>query len=116
MKIRLFKESAYLIGSDGKAGMAAIQLEDGYSMSEEILKQLYEHVFRHLPHYARPIFIRVVQEFFTTQTMKHRKLELVKEGFDPDVIKDPLFVLNHGSRTYEPLNSSNISALLTSKL
>jgi fatty-acyl-CoA synthase len=106
----------HLKGSDGKAGMAAIQLEEGYVMSNEILKQLYEHVFKHLPHYARPIFIRVVTEFITTQTMKHRKLELVKEGFDPDFIKDPLFVLDHGSRSYEPLSSSKISTLLTSRL
>ncbi|XP_062581210.1 long-chain fatty acid transport protein 2-like [Saccostrea cucullata] len=103
-------------GSDGKAGMAAVQLEDGHLMTDETLKKLYEHVFKHLPHYARPIFIRVVAEFVTTQTMKHRKLELVEEGFNVDLIKDPLFVINHKSKTYDRLNSSNIGTIVTSRL
>lgn len=96
--------------------MAAVQLEDGHSMTSQLLSQLYSHVVKHLPHYARPIFIRVVQEFSTTQTMKHRKLELVKEGFDPDIVKDALFVINHQSKTYDPLTASNIGIILTSRL
>jgi fatty-acyl-CoA synthase len=36
-----------------------------------------------------------------TGTFKYRKLDLVAEGFDPDVVHDPLYVL--GDTGYEPL-------------
>ncbi|XP_034323107.2 long-chain fatty acid transport protein 2 isoform X2 [Magallana gigas] len=103
-------------GSDGRAGMAAVQLEEGYELTSSILSELYSHVVGHLPHYARPVFIRVVQEFNTTQTMKHQKLRLVEEGFDVEAVRDPLFVINNQSKTYEALTASNIGTILTARL
>lgn len=96
--------------------MAAVQLEEGYELTSSILSELYSHVVGHLPHYARPVFIRVVQEFNTTQTMKHQKLRLVEEGFDVEAVRDPLLVINNQSKTYEALTASNIGTILTARL
>ncbi|PTT80076.1 long-chain-acyl-CoA synthetase, partial [Pseudomonas sp. HMWF010] len=52
---------------------------------------LAEHVDRELPAYARPIFVRLQREIETTGTFKYRKIDLVTEGFDPSLVKDPLY-------------------------
>lgn len=116
MKVNVSQYFIILKGSDGRAGMAAVQLEDRYEMTTKLLSELYSHVVGHLPHYARPVFIRVVQEFTTTQTMKHQKLRLVEEGFDVNAVRDPLFVINNQSKTYEPLTASNIGTILCARL
>lgn len=116
MKVNVSQYFIILKGSDGRAGMAAVQLEDGYEMTTKLLSELYSHVAGHLPHYTRPVFIRVVQEFTTTQTMKHQKLRLVEEGFDVNAVRDPLFVINNQSKTYEPLTASNIGTILSARL
>lgn len=79
-----------ITGEDGRAGMAAITLHEGEAITPEVLKQLYRKVEHELPSYARPIFLRLVPEQAVTQTMKHRKVELVEEGFDPNKVSDPL--------------------------
>jgi fatty-acyl-CoA synthase len=59
-------------------------------------------VVTNLPTYARPLFLRVSpEEMEVTGTFKHRKVALVAEGFDPSVVKDPLFFLQ--GEEYVPL-------------
>ena len=58
------------------------------------LAKFKAHVEKNLPTYARPIFLRLQGEIEVTGTFKHRKIELVKEGFDPELIKEPLYFLD----------------------
>jgi len=86
-------------GLDGKAGMAAL-----VAGPELDLGNLPAYLEGQLPAYARPIFIRLLQhEMEITGTFKHRKVELVKEGFDPSQLHEPLFWLDPESKTYKPL-------------
>jgi fatty-acyl-CoA synthase len=71
---------------DGKAGMASLVVNDEFD-----IKGLAEHVDREMPAYARPIFVRLQREIETTGTFKYRKIDLVTEGFDPALVKDPLY-------------------------
>jgi fatty-acyl-CoA synthase len=71
---------------DGKAGMASIVVGPEFDIAV-----LAEHVDRELPAYARPIFVRLQSEIETTGTFKYRKIDLVTEGFDPALVKDPLY-------------------------
>jgi fatty-acyl-CoA synthase len=71
---------------DGKAGMAGLVVG-----SEFDIDKLAEYVDRELPAYARPVFVRLQPEIETTGTFKYRKMDLVKEGFDPANTKDPLY-------------------------
>lgn len=87
-------------GQDGRAGMAAISPREGVD-----LKALYAHMTAHLPSYARPIFVRFQAEAETTGTMKYRKVELVKDGFDPMNTKDALFVADNERQTYVPITA-----------
>ncbi len=93
-------------GQDGRAGMAALVVGAGFEPAA-----LAERAARELPAYARPVFLRVLPEIEVTGTFKHRKVELVKEGFDPAKIEGPLFFLD-GERGYVPLDAGLFGRIL----
>ena len=76
---------------DGKAGMASLVVGPEFEIDN-----LAEYVDREMPAYARPVFVRLQPEIETTGTFKYRKIDLVKEGFDPAVTKDPLYFREPG--------------------
>lgn len=71
---------------DGKAGMASLVVEGAFD-----LEAFANYVDEALPSYARPLFVRLQKAIETTGTFKYRKVDLVKEGFDPSKTKDPLY-------------------------
>jgi fatty-acyl-CoA synthase len=73
-------------GTDGRAGMAALVVDGSFDVAA-----LSAHVAGDLPSYAQPVFVRILPAMQTTGTFKMRKVDLVKDGFDPAVVKDPLF-------------------------
>jgi fatty-acyl-CoA synthase len=73
-------------GRDGRAGMAAIVAKDNLNLTA-----LREHLAQQLPEYARPVFLRVRQDIDVTTTFKQKKINLVKEGFDPGHTSDPIY-------------------------
>jgi fatty-acyl-CoA synthase len=86
-------------GQDGRAGMASITPKEGVDLAA-----LYAHVSRQLPAYARPVFLRFQDEVETTGTLKVRKVDLVKDGFDPMNTDDPLFVVDNDHKTYRRID------------
>src|SRR6202012_5141592 len=68
-------------GQEGRAGMAALVVDATFDP-----KLLGVRLKDNLPAYARPVFLRVQPEMEVTGTFKQRKVELVKEGFDPATI------------------------------
>ena len=86
-------------GTDGRAGMAAIVCDEGLDLGA-----LHQHIVKELPDYARPIFIRLSHEMEVTGTFKHRKVDLVKEGVDLSVIKDPVFFNSPSEKKFVPLS------------
>jgi fatty-acyl-CoA synthase len=96
-------------GADGKAGMAGVVLEEG---CEDIdLAGLYAHLEQSLPAYARPAFIRIQAEADLTGTFKLRKVELQKQGYDPEGMDDPLFVRDDDAETYVELTAEQLAAV-----
>ena len=85
-------------GSEGRAGMAAIEgTVDTFDLSD-LAKQLYAMI----PSYAVPIFIRLISAADVTGTFKFQKVKLRNEGFDV-TLADPLYFLDSSTRTYVPL-------------
>ena len=80
---------------DGRAGMAALTLA-----ADADLAALHAIVTRELPPFARPVFLRVQPEIEITGTFKHRKMDLVKAGFDPSAIADPIYFDDPRTGTY----------------
>jgi fatty-acyl-CoA synthase len=87
-------------GLDGRAGMAAIVVDGDFDIGA-----LPAHLATRLPYYARPIFLRLSPAIDVTGTFKQRKVDLVKEGFDPATIADPIYWLDPATGTYEPLTA-----------
>jgi fatty-acyl-CoA synthase len=75
-----------IAGREGRAGMAAIMCE-----ADIDLAALRSHLAARLPDYARPLFLRIRHEVDVTATFKQRKIDLLKDGFDPDTVRDPIF-------------------------
>jgi len=94
-------------GQDGRAGMACLVLMKDHRLVEEDMAQLYRHCEDLLPNYARPRFVRVKGEMIITGTYKQRKVEVVKEGFDPAQCgKDPLYYIDFAKKTYIPIDNA----------
>ncbi|XP_064651378.1 long-chain fatty acid transport protein 2-like [Lineus longissimus] len=92
-------------GADGRAGMAAITMNEGCTVDQEFLADLYKKVMGNLPVYARPIFLRMHEsELETTSTFKYIKTNLQKEGFNPSQVKEPLYRLDSTKKAYSPIN------------
>jgi fatty-acyl-CoA synthase len=82
----------------GRAGMAAVQLREGAEFDGKLLAGA---VYRELPAYALPLFVRVVKTLEHTTTFKSRKVELREQAYGSDV-KDPLYVLAGREEGYVP--------------
>ncbi|MBI4517057.1 MAG: long-chain-acyl-CoA synthetase [Deltaproteobacteria bacterium] len=88
-------------GTDGRAGMAVLVLAAGERFEPAAF---YAFVERTLPAYARPLFVRLAQSMDVTGTLKHTKLRLQAEGYDPTRIADPLYFRDERQRTYVALD------------
>ncbi|MEY4708835.1 MAG: hypothetical protein RJB58_2558 [Pseudomonadota bacterium] len=85
-------------GMDGRAGMASLVV-NGYFDLDDLPARLKAR----LAHYARPLFLRLAPQIVVTGTFKQRKVDLVRDGFDPVMIADPLYFLDPDSGKYERL-------------
>ena len=65
---------------------------------------LHAHLRTHLPDYARPLFLRIAGKMDVTGTFKQKKVDLVKEGFDPSKIGDAIYFNDPQSGTLVPLD------------
>lgn len=96
--------------------MAALHMKENEKLTPERLKQIYSHCAENLPSYARPLFLRLEADTRITVTFKQHKVDLVKEGFDPNKISDPLYYISTDKKTYLPLDGSSYGSFLQSKL
>ena len=96
--------------------MAALHLNEKEELTPSRLKKLYSHCVDNLPSYARPLFLRLEESTRVIVTFKQHKVDLVKEGFDPRVVSDPLYYLSQEAQTYLPLDGSSYGNLLKSRL
>ena len=96
--------------TDGKAGMASIKLQES-SVSLDV-EAFSKHVSEVLPQYARPVFVRILQDVTLTGTFKLVKTELVVEGYDLSKSNDVLYVWKPNGTQYEPLTQDYYDLLL----
>ena len=97
-------------GTDGRAGMAAL-----VTNSEFDVDRLGSLIEQELAFYAKPLFLRVLPKMEITGTFKHRKVDLVRDGFDPSTLSDTLYFLDprwdgSGPR-YLPLDTETVQKI-----
>jgi fatty-acyl-CoA synthase len=93
-------------GHDGRAGMAAIVADDRFDLAD-----FAGHLARRLPAYACPVILRFSAWLEATETFKQKKQQLVREGFDPLLLTDPLFYRDPKSCAYRPLDATSYARI-----
>jgi len=96
-------------GADGKAGMAALVVDDAFSP-----EALRAHLATRLPAYARPVFLRLTEAIAATETFKPKKAVLAAEGYDLARVSDALFVDVGGA--YAPLDAAMAARLASGQV
>jgi fatty-acyl-CoA synthase len=86
-------------GTEGRVGMAALVAETEFDLAG-----LHQHLMSRLPHYARPLFLRMRTSADVTGTFKYSTTELSRQGYDPGAIADPLYFDLIESNEYVPLD------------
>jgi fatty-acyl-CoA synthase len=94
-------------GADGRAGMVAIVADARLD-----LKEFSDRLARRLPAYACPVLIRLCASLDTTETFKQKKQELVREGFNPHLVKDPLFFREPASGAFRSVDAASYARIL----
>ena len=92
-------------GTDGRAGMASIVLKEGLNFGNLDLHSFSTHIGNNLPAYARPIFIRILNELPTTTTHKLQKQDLREQAYHLDKVDNELLVMKPGEAVYSKLDS-----------
>ena len=92
-------------GAEGKAGMVTLVVEGRFSA-----KDFAAYADEQLPHYARPVFVRLAKTLETTGTFKYRKVDLVTDGFDPSKIDGAVYVRG-GKSGYTKLTAEGFAAI-----
>jgi fatty-acyl-CoA synthase len=97
-------------GMEGRAGMAALVVDGDFN-----LDAMPGWLKIRLAHYAWPVFLRLSPQLDVTGTFKQRKVDLVREGFDPAAITDPLYVFDAVSGRYEKLTTERHAEILAGR-
>ncbi len=95
-------------GTEGRCGMVALKVLEGENLDMDAFAQ---HVYKNLPVYARPYFLRLRDQVDSTNSFKQVKTQLQKEGFDPSLIQDPMYFLHPQQVTYIPINNEIYQAI-----
>jgi fatty-acyl-CoA synthase len=98
-------------GMDGRAGMAALVVDGAFDV-----RALAQRLAGKLPHYAQPVFLRLQPRIEVTGTFKQRKVELVKEGFDPAALPNPIYWLNPDRGLYERLTPEGYARIVEDRV
>ena len=85
--------------AEGRACMAALVVDPKFDRDA-----LRRHASANLPKFARPLFLRIRPSLALTGTFKVQKVDDLREGFDPALVRDPLY-LDDGE-TFRPLDEA----------
>jgi fatty-acyl-CoA synthase len=86
-------------GREGRAGMASVVCKGACDLAG-----LHAHLSANLPDYARPLFLRLSGELEMTGTFKQKKVDLVRDGFNPKATSDPIYFNDPQARAFVPLD------------
>lgn len=98
-------------GTDGRAGMVALVVDRAFDFG-----MFREHVSYRLPRYAVPAFVRLCQALEATDTFKQKKQRLIREGFDPSAVDDPLFLLDPTTGDYRSIDRAVYGRIIAGEI
>jgi len=87
-------------GYEGRAGMASLVVNE----KKFSLESLYKKLENDLPPFAQPQFLRIHPEIEITSTFKYKKADLVRLGFSPALVKEPIYFRDSQAKKFIPLD------------
>lgn len=81
-----------ITGTNGRAGMVALTTQDDAPLTAADCTALLPLMRQSLPHYAVPVFVRLLTIVEQTGTFKYSKNRLKEVAFNPDETSDTLLV------------------------
>ena len=100
-------------GREGRAGMVALTMPEHGDFD---FAQFRLYLASHLPDYARPLFVRFQLHLEATSTFKLRKVDLVKDGFYPDKVADPIFFFDQRTQGFVRLDHALFDDICAGRL
>jgi fatty-acyl-CoA synthase len=98
-------------GQDGRAGMAAVTAGPGFDLAA-----LRDHLATRLPAYARPLFLRICSGIEVTSTFKPKKIDFIRDGFDPARTADIICFNDAEKDAFVPLNAALYAQICDGKI
>ena len=92
--------------------MAALQLLDDVPLDWD---NLVVHINRRMPDHARPVFIRICAHVDPRLFRKKRR-QLQEEGFNPALVKDPLYYFDLKRNAYLTLTPEKYQDIKDGKI
>jgi len=100
-------------GTEGRAGMASIFSKKKHN--EFDFNRIIKILYKNLPKYAIPLFIRFLSKLSTTSTFKIPKSDMKEVGFDISKTNDPIYVRLPDSSEYKLLTDEIYSNIINEK-
>ena len=97
--------------TDGRAGMAALVVDRDFQLGP-----FREYVETELPDYACPVFLRLQVQMDVTGTFKQRKVDLVKDGFDPSKTDEQIYVHDLNAKKYVVLDQAKYEDICSGRI
>jgi fatty-acyl-CoA synthase len=98
-------------GQEGRAGMAAIVTDGAFDLAA-----LRAHLATRLPEYAWPLFLRLRGQIEITGTFKHRKNDLMREGYHPPATTDPIYFNDRARAAFVALDQALLERIQAGRL
>ncbi|KXT13554.1 hypothetical protein AC579_1405 [Pseudocercospora musae] len=106
-------------GHEGRAGCAALHLENLNDATPAFFQDLLAHARKNLPKYAVPVFLRIVKSSSHIHNHKQNKVGLRQEGVDPEAVgtieksgeEDVFLWLDPKTQTYETFGKPSWTSL-----
>jgi fatty-acyl-CoA synthase len=95
-------------GTEGRAGMARLVVDTQFNLEE-----FRSHVRKRLPPYASPLFLRIGGSLAVTETFKHVKHQLSRDGFNPAASTDKFYYDDTEREQYLPLGTARFDRLMS---
>lgn len=95
-------------GTEGRAGMAALKFHKGNVFNPPVF---YAFARERLASYAVPVFVRLCRAMDMTTTYKLRKRPFQRQGYDPALIGEPVFIADPQLGTYVPVTPETLERL-----
>ena len=97
--------------TDGRAGMAALTLQDGVETLDLARFAEYVSICPVTPYRCSCAY----NQIDVTGTFKMLKGDLRKQGYDINMTDDPIFVMKSGESTYSPMDSDYLTLIRESQ-